>query len=115
MTTRISKAALSNFPKKIADRLTELKARFGVKSFYYDDKPERTDFYFGEGDKNWFFYGNEEINVNMVSSETIGGGDRTEIGSTIKPKAGTTILNVGYLGGYHLFIYNYSATAIAPE
>lgn len=111
--TRISKKSLASFPVSIANQIKEIKTRFKVASFTYYEQKEGQDFYFDEGAKVWAFYGEDERSISMIDSNTVGGNGCYQIGSTISPKAGTTILEVSYLGKYYLSIYNYDA--VEPE
>lgn len=106
--TRISKKSLAAFPDNIAIAIKDFKTRYGVASFSYEEKNQGDSFYFAEGATVKIFYGNQEASIKMVSADTVGSNDCYAIGTTIKPKAGTTILEFKlFLGKYFLNIYNY--------
>ena len=106
--TRISKKSLAAFPANIAKAIADIKARYKTASFTYNEKNQGESFYFDEGAKVTCFYGEEEVSIKMVSANTVGSSECYAIGSTITPKAGTTILEVNYfMGKYMLSVYNF--------
>jgi hypothetical protein len=111
MKTRISKKSLAAFPATIAETIKTSHST--IKSFQYLEKTEGQEFFFDEGDKVTCFYGDRQVDVEVVSENTVGGANYHCIGAKIQPKAGATIVVRSYMYGYYLTVYNFGSIALA--
>lgn len=112
-TTRISKKSLAAFPSEISESIKALASRYGFKSFTYVEKCQGQKYVFGEGNRVICFLNGASVNVEIVAEHTLGAsGVHHAINSEIMPVAGTTLLEVSYLGSYYLTVINWGSAQI---
>ena len=111
MKQRISKKLLSQYPIEVQQYIEYWKQY--VKSATVTHETAPYTLYNGEGYKFFIWYNGATMNVNTVSSDTLGGsGLNHDInGSSVIP-AGTIIVKISYYGGHYMDIIHVDAPAL---
>ena len=109
---RISKKLLAQYPREVANYITERWGRY-VKSATVEHVSAPYKLYNGEGYHHYVYHNGDTMSLETVSSGTVGGANLNHdiCGSTQIP-AGTIIVQVTYYAGYMMRIIHVNHTAI---
>ena len=115
MKHRISKKTLSQMPTEIAEQIRQIGEHYGVKSFTFQNVAAGHKVYHAEGSRYTYIYGQDTMKVEMVAEHNLGAADvRHEIGAQVAIPAGTTVIEVWYMGGFGMHVVNAGNLAL-PE